>query len=94
MFARRAARHYLIAAALALFLLELIRTAWVCDDAYITFRTVDNFVHGYGLRWNVDERVQGFTHPLWMLVVSLAYVVTREAYFTAIALACCARSQR
>ena len=26
----------------------MIRTAWVCDDAYITLRVVDNLVHGYG----------------------------------------------
>jgi arabinofuranosyltransferase len=64
----------------------LIRTAWVCDDAYITLRVVDNLVHGYGLRWNVDERVAAFTHPLWMLLLSSVYVFTREAYFTSLAL--------
>lgn len=32
--------------------------AWVCDDAYISFRVVDNALHGYGLRWNVDERLR------------------------------------
>ncbi len=42
--------------------------AWVDEDAFITFRVIDNFVHGYGLRWNIDERVQVFTHPLWMLL--------------------------
>jgi arabinofuranosyltransferase len=68
-----------------LFFLVLIRTAWLGDDAYITFRTVDNFVSGYGLRWNVIERVQTFTHPLWFFVFSLFYFVTREAYFTAYA---------
>lgn len=64
----------------------LLRTAWICDDAFITFRTVDNFVHGYGLRWNVGERVQSFTHPLWMLVFAAAYAVTREPYITAVVL--------
>ena len=44
----------------------LVRTAWTCDDAHITFRVVDNFLHGYGLRWNVAERVQGYTHPPWL----------------------------
>jgi len=34
----------------SIFVVVLVRTAWVCDDAYITFRTVDNFVHGHGLR--------------------------------------------
>ena len=75
-----------MAAAVVVFGAELIRTAWICDDAYITFRTVDNLIHGYGMRWNVDERVQGFTHPLWMLLVAVPYFVTREPYFTAIAL--------
>ena len=43
---------------LSLFAIVLVRTAWIGDDAYITFRTIDNFVHGYGLRWNVAEREQ------------------------------------
>lgn len=68
-----------------LFLVVLVRTAWLADDAYITFRTVDNFVHGYGMRWNVAERVQSFTHPLWFLMFSAVYALTREAYFTAYA---------
>lgn len=59
--------------------------AWLGDDAYITFRTVDNFIHGHGLTWNVSERVQTYTNPLWMFVMSLAYWMTHEMYFTAIA---------
>ena len=27
----------------------ILRNAWLCDDAYITFRTADNFINGYGL---------------------------------------------
>ena len=60
----------------------LVRTAWLCDDAYITFRVADNFVHGYGPVWNVAERVQTFTHPLWMLLLSAVYFFTREIYLT------------
>jgi arabinofuranosyltransferase len=59
-----------------------LRAAWLSDDAYITLRTVDNFVHGYGLTWNIAERVQVYTHPLWMFVLAAAYCLTREAYFT------------
>lgn len=47
----------------------VLKVSWVADDAYITLRTVDNFLNGYGLRWNVDERVQVYTHPLWMLLL-------------------------
>ena len=71
---------------LSLFTLALVRTAWVGDDAYFTFRTIDNVVHGYGLRWNVAERVQAYTHPLWMLLLTPFYWVTGEPFFTSIAL--------
>jgi arabinofuranosyltransferase len=53
----------------AIFAWLVIRDAWLCDDAFITLRVVDNFHHGYGLRWNVVERVQVFTHPLWCLTL-------------------------
>ena len=72
---------------LGLFAVVLVRTAWVSDDAYITFRTVDNFLAGYGLRWNVGERVQTYTHPLWMFLVSGATAVLREPYYASLALA-------
>ena len=65
-------------------LMVILRSAWVSDDAYITFRTIDNFVHGYGLRWNIDERVQSYTHPLWMFVIAVIYRLSGEPYFTSI----------
>jgi arabinofuranosyltransferase len=73
-----------VAAALLtiLFAVVVLRNAWMHDDAYITYRTVDNFINGYGLRWNPAERVQTYTHPLWMLVVAACYFVTREVFFT------------
>jgi len=58
--------------------------AWFTDDAYFSFRSVDNFVSGYGLTWNVQERVQGYTHPLWVLLLSLFYFFTHEIYLTTI----------
>jgi hypothetical protein len=54
--------------------------AWVSDDAYLTFRTIENFLNGYGLRWNALERVQTYTHPLWMLLMIGARVVAGEYY--------------
>jgi arabinofuranosyltransferase len=65
-------------------LFGVVRSAWLCDDAFITLRTVDNFVNGFGLTWNVDERVQAYTHPLWMLLLSGFYALTREPYYTTI----------
>jgi arabinofuranosyltransferase len=73
-----------VLAALLLFLILTLRRAWLSDDAYITFRTVDNFINGYRLTWNVSERVQSYTHPLWMFLVSLFYFFTHEIYLTSI----------
>ncbi|MBC7171368.1 MAG: hypothetical protein H5U40_03015, partial [Polyangiaceae bacterium] len=63
----------------------MVQHAWVTEDAYITLRTVDNLVSGFGLTWNVGERVQAFTHPLWMFVLAGFYAVTHEAYLTTVA---------
>ncbi len=87
-FQRRASNWLLgnlpVLALLVVFLAFATRRAWVGDDGYITFRTVDNFIHGYGLTWNVGERVQAYTHPLWMFLLSAFYFVTREIFFTSI----------
>ncbi len=71
-------------ASLVFFAYVTFMTAWISDDAFITLRTVDNFVSGFGLTWNVAERVQVYTHPLWMFLLSLCYSITREPYFTTI----------
>jgi arabinofuranosyltransferase len=64
----------------------LVRCAWQCDDGYITFRTVWNWVHGYGLRWNPIERVQAYTHPLWMLAATACLLVSGDVYYSTIGL--------
>lgn len=74
----------LAAAAVALFAVVMFRSAWLSDDAYITFRTVDNLIHGFGLTWNVAERVQAYTHPLWMFLVAAVYALTREIFYTSL----------
>ena len=70
----------------ALFGVVMLRSAWITEDAYITLRTVDNFINGYGLTWNVAERVQAYTHPLWMLALSGLYFFTHEAFYTTLIL--------
>ncbi len=67
-----------------LFAVILVRNAWLCEDAYITFRVCDNWTHGYGMRWNALERVQVYTHPLWMLAVSAVHWVAGDVYFAGI----------
>ena len=71
---------------LVIFTYVFLANAWIGDDAYITFRVVDNFINGYGLTFNPDERVQAYTHPLWMLVLSAAYAVTSDLFYTTLAI--------
>jgi arabinofuranosyltransferase len=72
--------------ALAALLLLIVGRAWMSDDAFITLRTIDNFVNGWGLRWNVAERVQAFTHPLWLFLLTPVYAATGHAYYSTLAL--------
>jgi arabinofuranosyltransferase len=88
---RSTAWFWIALAALVTFVVVFARNAWVIDDAYITFRTVDHFLHGRGLIWNPGERVQAYTHPLWMFATSAWVVFTGEYFYTtlALSLACC-----
>ncbi len=72
-------------ALISLYAFTVLRTAWLCDDVYITLRTVANFVHGHGPNYNIGERVQAYTHPLWMFLLSLNYFLFRETFLTTIA---------
>ena len=75
---------FLILMLIAFAILLIIRRAWICDDAYITFRTIDNFYHGYRFTWNVTERVQVYTHPLWMLLLTAITWMFNDIYFTSL----------
>ncbi len=71
----------------ALLLLALgwavLRLCWLSDDAFITFRSVENLCAGNGPVWNVDERVQTYTHPLWFWLLCLCRGITGECPLTA-----------
>ena len=77
-------KEWVIVALTSLYLLIVFIGAWLSDDSFITFRTIDNFIHGYGLTWNIGERVQAYTHPLWMFLLSGFYFITREIYYTSL----------
>ena len=67
-----------VALAVGLLALLVVLTAWLGDDCYFTLRSVDNLLHGHGAVWNVGERVQAYTHPLWMLVLTAAMAEARK----------------
>ncbi len=83
---RVALRALVIAAATLALTAVAVRVAWLGDDAYITLRAVENFCRGDGPRWNPEDRVQVYTHPLWMLVLSLGRAASGEIYYTALAI--------
>jgi arabinofuranosyltransferase len=91
---RRFSPHYRNAFLAALFFLlftfalcwVFYYSAWLCDDAFITFRSIKHFLNGYGIRWNISDRLQTFTHPLWFLLLSFFSWLTGELYFTTITL--------
>lgn len=65
---------------------RILQYSWVTDDAFITFRSVMNFVAGDGPVFNIGERVQSFTHPLWFLLLSIGGILDLNLYFFSIIL--------
>ena len=57
----------LLAAAYVVFSLTV---NYVIDDAFITFRYVENFLNGHGLVYNPGERVEGYTDFLWAMLLA------------------------
>jgi poly-gamma-glutamate capsule biosynthesis protein CapA/YwtB (metallophosphatase superfamily) len=59
-------------------LLDLVRLAWGYskDDSWISFRYGRNWVMGEGLVFNPGERIEGYTNPLWTLLMAPFAAVT------------------
>ncbi len=62
-------------AILAYGLYRAIVLRWVCDEPFITYRYIRNFLDGNGLVYNVGERVEGYTHFLWLMLVAAAQAI-------------------
>lgn len=65
-FVRRAFAAAVVALALGL----AWSVAWLCDDAFISFRYADNLARGLGLVFNAGERVEGYTNFLWTVLLA------------------------
>jgi hypothetical protein len=57
--------------------------AGIVDDAYINLRYVQHLVHGQGPVYNLDERVEGYTSPAWLLCLTLVAVLPGDLVRTA-----------
>ncbi|MER3484798.1 MAG: hypothetical protein C4345_01265, partial [Chloroflexota bacterium] len=47
------------------------RRRWVTEDAFIDVRVVQHLLAGYGPVFNVGERVEAYTSPLWIALLAL-----------------------
>ena len=67
---------------LAVGLCLVLRYLWMLDDSFIYYRYVDNFLFLHrGLVFNQGEYVEGYSSPLWLLVL-VAFRVMHFDYWT------------
>jgi arabinofuranosyltransferase len=59
---------FALAVVAGLFVLSVVRYGWLSDDGFITARSIHNLLHGHGPVTNIEQRVQSYTSPLWMLL--------------------------
>jgi arabinofuranosyltransferase len=60
----------LVIAILVMLLPQLYLYSHTSDDAYITYRYATRLANGEGLTFNPGERVEGFSNPLWVLLIT------------------------
>ena len=69
---------------LILFAVTVLLLAWQSDDAYHGYVMARNLAEGHGFVYNIGERSTASTGPLFTLIISLAYFITREMFFTSL----------
>jgi arabinofuranosyltransferase len=60
---------------------DLSGHAWGADDAYITYRYVDNLLNGHGLVFNPGEHVEGYSTLLYVLLLAALSLPFRRALY-------------
>ena len=60
---------------LSSFVVDGVRHFLIIDDGMISFRYALNLVNGNGLVWNTGEYIEGFTNPLWTMVMALSIFI-------------------
>ena len=68
-------KYFAIVLALTILVAGAYSYRWIADDAMIDFRIVDNLLHGHGPVYNIGERVEVYTNPLWVLLLAVCRVV-------------------
>ena len=71
----RLVRVGIVAVPVVVLAVQGYRFRWVTDDGFIYFRVVEQLQTGNGPVFNAGERVEIFTSPLWLAVLTVADVV-------------------
>ena len=71
-------------AGFACLIVVFFKNAWISEDAYIIFRSIEQLFAGNGPIWNPHERVQVFTSPLWYWVLASIRFVSKDLYLNTI----------
>ena len=56
---------------LGVFLVKTWDVRWIGDDGLINTRVVENILDGFGPVYNLGERVEAFTSPLWIWILAV-----------------------
>ena len=48
----------------------IFQRRWISEDAFIDLRVVRNLLAGHGPVYNIGERVEAFTNPLWVALLT------------------------
>ncbi len=67
------------------FALFVLLISWQSDDAYHGYVMARHLAEGHGFVYNIGERATASTCPLFTLIIAAAYFVTREMFFTSLA---------
>ena len=62
----------IMALLVAIFIFHAVSLSFTQDDAFISYRYVNNFLRGYGLVFNPSERVEGYTNFLFVMQMIVA----------------------
>jgi arabinofuranosyltransferase len=81
----RVKQNMLIFLPLLIFLAGALDRMWITEDAFITFRVVENIFLGHGPVFNPGIRVEAYTHPLWLFILCILRLMGADFFHMAAA---------
>jgi arabinofuranosyltransferase len=79
-------KNILLLVSLLISIIIFFKNAWVAEDGYIVFRSLEQLFEGNGPIWNPHERVQVFTSPLWYIIQIFFRAISKNNYLNVLVL--------